>query len=108
MPTPMEAVADASKAFTAAESSLQKAIDKVAGLPKHFAFVHAGGPLELPEGVPQFGYLEMSEYNARARVVAGMLAEAQLALVSLHRDAYARAQELGIDGDVSTMGGGGR
>lgn len=108
MATPEEAVADASNKFKAIEGNVQKAIDALNKLPKDFSAVQAGGPLDLPEGVKQFGALEAAEYSATAQVLAGELADALLNIVTFHQACTERAQELNIDGGMVVFSGGGR
>ena len=107
MATPEEAVSAASAKFGTIESSVQKAIDNLNKLPAHFKDVWQGGPLEVPEGVKQFGYLEASMFAAEAQVLAGEAARLQAEIVAFHRRCADRAIELNIDG-ISAMGGGGR
>lgn len=107
MPTPQEAVESASSKFTRAETALNTAHDKVLDLLPDFKDVYEGGPLELDEGVQQFGFLEMSEFQAEAAMVAGLIAEAKLALVRLHIRATGRSLQLNLD-PPQILGGGGR
>lgn len=107
MATPADAVANAAAKFAVIEGSIQKAIDNLNKLPKDFRDVQAGGPLELPEGVKQFGHLEASAFSAEAQVLAGKLADALADVVSFHQACTDRAVELGLD-PPTAFGGGGR
>lgn len=106
MAEPADAVANAAAKFAAVETACQKAIDNLNKLPKDFHDVHVGDIPDMPEGAATFGYLEMSEFSARARTIAGMFAQAQLALFEFHRDCTARAVSLGIDPPGILSGGG--
>lgn len=107
MATPEEAVGNARDKFSVIEGSLQKAIDKLNAMKKDFADIHAGGPLELGEGVRQFGYLEALMYGAEAQSIAGDIALDFERVIDFHQRCTERAVELGLDGPIS-MGGGGR
>lgn len=107
MADPAQAVVNAATKFANIEAACQKAIDNLNKLPKDFADVHTGEIPEMPESARPFGYLEMSEYSARARVIAGMFAGAQAALFAFHQDCTDRAKSLGID-PPGILGGGGR
>lgn len=107
MATPEEAVGHARDKFSVVEGSIQKAIDKLHAMKKDFADVQAGGPLEVAEGVKQFGHLEAQEFSAQAQVLAGELSDALLSVVYFHQRCTDRAVELGLDGPT-VMGGGGR
>lgn len=102
------AVGKISKQLSVAETHLQKAIAALQGIPKNLDTVHSEGPLDLPDGVVQFGHLEMTGLSAGVLVVAGDVAAALGNAIDLHRGMYARASEMGIDGQISTFGGGGR
>ena len=108
MATPVEAVSNASTKFSVIEGSIQKAIDNLSKLPKDFKDVQAGGPLDLPEGVKQFGHLEMLAFSAEAQVIAGEAAALLARAVEFHQACTSRAIELGIDGGMAPMSGGGR
>lgn len=107
MATPEEAVGNASAKFSVIEGSIQKAIDKLNAMPKDFKDVQAGGPLDVGEGVKQFGHLEASAYAAEAHYLSGALAECLLNIVTFHQRCTDRAIELGID-PPQILGGGGR
>lgn len=106
MATPADAVSNAAAKFAVIEAACQKAIDNLNKMPKDFNDVHVGDNPDMPEGALPFGYLEMNEFSARARSIAGMFAQAQLAVFEFHHDCTDRAKSLGIDPPVIMSGGG--
>lgn len=106
MATPADAVVNAAAKFKAAEDAIQKVIDQLGKLPRDFKDVHTGDNPDMPPGAPPFGFLEMSEFSARARSIAGAAAEVQLLIVAFHRECTDRAQSLGIDPPTILSGGG--
>lgn len=110
MATPVDAVSNASAKFASIETAIQKVIDQANKLPRDFKDVHDGALEITPhEGVENFGYLEMSEFSARAREIAGAASSLQVAIFQFHRECTDRARGLGLeDGMMTPMSGGGR
>lgn len=92
-----EAVEKIAAEYARAEKHLSiahRALVKMSGL---YLAVHTEGTI---------GYLEQLERSARARSIAGRVADAELAIAQAHRDDTARANELGVDIPVLMSGGG--
>lgn len=94
MSEPQEIVAKIAGKYASAEKHLDLAIKALSSMSALYSQVGA------------IGYLESEQRAATARVNAGLVANAQLAVANAHISDTARAQELGIDLPQPRSGGG--
>lgn len=98
MSEPQEIVAKIAGKYASAEKHLDLAIKALNAMSALYSQVHEAGAI---------GYLESEQRAAVARVNAGLVANAQLAVANAHISDTARAKELNID-LVQPRSGGGR
>lgn len=92
-------VNDGVVAFAAAETKLESAAKKAEALQTIFDRGNALGMM---------GLLQANEMRAKARAAAGLVAQAEVIVAALHREATDIAVSKGVDVPQPRSGGGGR
>lgn len=92
-------VTDGVVAFAEAEQRLEKAARKAAALQDIFVRANDAGMM---------GLLQTNEMRAKARAAAGLVAQAEVIVAALHREATDIAIRNGVDVPQPRSGGGGR
>jgi DNA anti-recombination protein RmuC len=97
--TTQEAVAKLADKYAKVEKYLRLAGQTLNSMPSHYMDIHANETI---------GYLEAMQRSARLKVAAGLVAQAEQAVIDAHVNDTGRAKDKDVDLPQPRSGGGGR